>query len=88
MQDYLNVEQHEKENERKQIVAYLENMLQELNNESVKRDVVHSIKTLKEEFLRPDNAREFMAEALLMYLEKQRLPHWQEVAAAIRRYFA
>jgi len=89
MQDYLNVEQHEKENDRRKIVAYLEEILQELQQDKlVKRDVIHSLKTLKEEFLQPENAREFMAEALLMYLEKQRLPHWEEVAAAIRRYFA
>jgi AcrR family transcriptional regulator len=88
MYDYLSAEQTDQEERQKQILAYLDQMIATLPiNGNVEENVRHSLEMLKQEMKKAEEARPFMVEALLLYLEKWDLPFYNELKAAIDRYF-
>jgi AcrR family transcriptional regulator len=93
MQDYLCVEQKDKENKRHQIITYIDEIVETLEAASVTdSDVIRSLHTLKQEFSHAgQEARKFIVEALLLYLENLRLPPIQsllkELKTKVQLYF-
>jgi AcrR family transcriptional regulator len=75
MKDYIDIGKTSKEKVRKQIIRYIDEMIEKLEDERdknnvVSRDVIHSLNTLKQEFSRNEQeVRKFIVEALLLYLQ-------------------
>jgi hypothetical protein len=75
MKDYIDIEHISKEKVRKQIIKQIDEMIEKLEDESdknneVSHDVIHSLNTLKKEFSGSQlEARKFIVEALLLYLQ-------------------
>jgi AcrR family transcriptional regulator len=89
MHDYLCVEQTNKQRKRQQIIDCIHQMIETLQrNGGVEEDVGRSLETLKQEFSEADEARKFIVEALLLYLERRQVPLWEELKTAIDHYFA
>lgn len=88
MHDYLFAEQTDQQERQKQILAYLDHMIAAVPiNGEMEEDVRYSLETLKLEMKKGEEARPFMVDALLLYLEKWDLPLYNELKAAIERYF-
>ncbi|NUK30818.1 TetR/AcrR family transcriptional regulator [Parageobacillus sp. VR-IP] len=88
MHDYLFAEQTDQQERQKQILAYLDHMIAAMPiNGEMEEDVRYSLETLKLEMKKGEEARPFMVDALLLYLEKWDLPLYNELKAAIERYF-
>jgi hypothetical protein len=88
MYDYLSAEQTDQQERKKKILAYLDQMIAALPiNGDLEENVCHSLEMLKQEMKKAEEARPFMVEALLLYLEKWDLPFYNELKAAINRYF-
>jgi AcrR family transcriptional regulator len=89
MHDYLCVEQTNKQRKRQQIIDCIHQMSEMLQrNGGVEEDVGRSLEALKQEFSEADEARKFIVEALLLYLERRQVPLWKELKTAIDHYFA
>jgi AcrR family transcriptional regulator len=88
MRDYLCVEQDNKQRKRQQIIDCIHQMIEMLQiRGGVEDDVTRSLEALKQEFSEAEEARKFIVEALLLYLERWQLPLWKELKVAIDRYF-
>ncbi|WP_374719701.1 TetR/AcrR family transcriptional regulator [Parageobacillus toebii] len=89
MHDYLCVEQANKHRKRQQIIDCIHQMIEMLQrNGGVEEDIGRSLEALKQEFSEADEARKFIVEALLLYLERRQVPLWEELKTAIDHYFA
>jgi AcrR family transcriptional regulator len=75
MKDYIDIGKISKEKVRKQIIRHIDEMIEKLEDESdknnvVSSDVIRSLDTLKQEFSgNEQEARKFIVEALLLYLQ-------------------
>jgi AcrR family transcriptional regulator len=88
MRDYFCVEQDNKQRKRQQIIDCIHQMIEMLQiRGGVEDDVTRSLEALKQEFSEAEEARKFIVEALLLYLERWQLPLWKELKVAIDRYF-
>ncbi|QPA30189.1 TetR/AcrR family transcriptional regulator [Thermaerobacillus caldiproteolyticus] len=88
MQDYLGVEKTNEQTKRQRIIDCIDEILETLEerdrNES---DIIRSLEMLKQEFSQKEEARKFIVEALLLYLESLQVPLLRELKAAIQHYF-
>ncbi|WP_027407916.1 TetR/AcrR family transcriptional regulator [Anoxybacteroides tepidamans] len=88
MQDYLCVAKTSKKEMREQVIACIEKMMEMLDeakkNES---DIIGSLQALKQEFNQIEEARKFIVEALMLYLERSRVPLWNDLKETIDYYF-